>query len=264
MARSAAILLIVGVLSAPLAAQATVKGALERVVTGVPFVADSVTEFIQTVSDGSHVRRTVTAVVARDSRGRTRYPLNLSPLIIGEPRTLTIVRDPVASVSYTMDSKELVARRENIRPQAPTTDDGSASASALSVATNIARQTLMSVLNARGNAAVAAGTRLIPASLADRTLDGLVVSGARMNATVGAGQIGNDRALTFAAEIWYSGDLRIVMVSTVSDPIAGDTIFRIANLRRSEPDASLFEIPSGYRVIGAGVSAERGRGRVEE
>jgi len=230
----------------------------------VPFVADSVTEFIQTASDGSHVRRTATAVVARDSLGRARYPLNLSPVITGEPRTLTIIRDPVAGVTYTIDSKELVARRENIRPQALAADTRGASANAVSVATNIARQSLMSALNAQSNYAVAVGTRLIPTSLPDRTVEGLAVSGARMSATVSAGQIGNDKALTFTAEVWYSGDLRIVIVSTVSDPIAGDTTFRIANLRRSEPDANLFEIPSGYRVIGAGVSAARGRGRVEQ
>src|SRR5258708_4889303 len=77
---------------------ATVNGALERIVTGTPFSADSITEVVQTASDGSHVKKTTTAVVARDSNGRTRYSQNLSPLLPGGPRVLTIIRDPVAGV----------------------------------------------------------------------------------------------------------------------------------------------------------------------
>src|SRR5260370_19860885 len=90
-------------------------GALERVVIGAPFSADSVTEIVQTASDGSHLKQATTAVVARDSNGRTRYSQNLSPLLPVGPRILTIIRDPVAGVRYWIDSDQKVVRRELIR-----------------------------------------------------------------------------------------------------------------------------------------------------
>src|SRR5258708_320272 len=93
---------------------ATANGAFERIVTGAPFSAESITEVVQTAVDGSHVKRTTTAVVARDSQGRTRYSQNLSLLLPGGPRVLTFIREPVAGVKYEMDSRDTVARRELI------------------------------------------------------------------------------------------------------------------------------------------------------
>src|SRR5438105_11627217 len=93
---------------------ATANGAFERIVTGAPFSAESTTEVVQTAVDGSHVKRTTTAVVARDSQGRTRYSQNLSLLLPGGPRFLTFIRDPVTGVRYLMDSHDTVARRELI------------------------------------------------------------------------------------------------------------------------------------------------------
>ena len=91
---------------------ATVTGALERVVTGAPFSAESVTEFFQTATDGSHVKQATTAVVARDSNGRTRYSQTFLPLLPGGPKVFTTIRDPVAGVRYWIDSNEKLARRK--------------------------------------------------------------------------------------------------------------------------------------------------------
>src|SRR5258708_26223530 len=96
------------------ASPATTKGALERLVTGAPFSAESKTEIVQTLADGSHVKRVKVDVVARDSSGRTRYSKSLTPLTPGGLRVLTFIRDRVAGVRYLMDSKETVARREQL------------------------------------------------------------------------------------------------------------------------------------------------------
>ena len=37
-----------------------------------------------------------------------------------------------------------------------------------------------------------------------------------------------------------------------SDPTAGETVYRLTNSRRSEPERSLFQVPAGYAVQEAG------------
>jgi hypothetical protein len=245
-----------------IASPATATGALERVVTGEPFVAESVTELVQTASDGSHVRHSATAVVARDSAGRTRYSQNLSLSLPGELRVLTIIRDPVAGVRYVIYASEKTALRESIRNGPPGREGrgippGPASSSQ-EAATKIARQAVASMLSAHRVGDSRQGLRIAAAPLGDRTIEGLVVGGASAQAEAPAGEIGNEKPLTFTAEAWYSNELGIVVMSKASDPLREETTFQLRQLKRTEPSPELFDVPRGYRVTGAGVSPERG------
>jgi hypothetical protein len=241
---------------------------LERVVTGGPFSAESVTEFLQTASDGSHVKHTTTAVVARDSNGRTRYSQNLSPLLPGAPRIFTTIRDPIAGIRYWIDPNQKVAQREFIRAPAsgnePRSSAGQESGTPQEAAIKVARQSLASLLSTSGGAAPGRSAHPDTTSLGDQTIEGVAATGARVSAVVPSGQIGNEKPLTFAAEAWYSQELRIIVMSKVSDPVLGDTTFQLTHLRRVEPDSSLFEVPSGYRITGAGASSGSGPGRGKE
>jgi hypothetical protein len=49
-------------------------------------------------------------------------------------------------------------------------------------------------------------------------------------------------------ETWYAPDLQITVYTKHSDPRSGDTVFRLDNLKREEPAASLFAVPSDYTV----------------
>jgi hypothetical protein len=245
---------------------ATANGALERIVTGEPFVAESVTELLQTAFDGSHIRHTATAIVARDSAGRTRYSQNLSLLLPGSPRVLTIIRDPVAGLRYLIYANEKSARRELIRNgpsgRAPQESLRGPAWSSQEAATKIARQAVASMLSAHvGDSRQ--GVRIATAPAGDRSIEGLVVAGASAQAELPAREIGNEKPLTFTAEAWYSNELGIVVMSKASDPVQGETTFQLRQLKRIEPSPELFEVPHGYRVTGAGASSEPGgrRGR---
>ena len=244
---------------------ATANGAFERNVTGVPFSAESVTELVQTAVDGSHVKRTTTAVVARDSQGRTRYSQNVSLLLPGGPRVLTFIRDPVAGVRYLMDSRETVARREPI-PTASAARAGTTGGQPWSpqeAAIKVARQSVRSMLSSRS--ATLSQTVLSDATpLGDQVVEGVTAAGAKVSAVVGAGVIGNDKPLTFSSEAWYSPELSIIVMSRVSDPIMGDTNFQITKLRRGEPNPELFAVPATYRIVGAGIAAEPEPQRVKK
>ncbi len=232
-------------------APATEKGAYERLVTSAPFSAESITEVIQTASDGSHVRRATTAVVARDSEGRTRFSQSLSSLLPGPQRVLTIIRDPVAGVRYLIDSKETVARREPL-PSASMTAKPALPWTPQEAAAKVARQSLLSMLSGRVNAALTQGLRVDLTPLGDQTMEGLLTTGARATTVVPVGQMDNEKALTFVSEAWYAPELSIIVMSKVSDPILGETDFQLTKLKRAEPNPSFFEIPSGYRIAGPG------------
>ncbi len=244
---------------------ATANGAFERIVTGVPFFADSITVVVQTAVDGSHVKSTTTAVIARDSHGRTRYSQNLSLLLPGGPHVLTFIRDPIAGIRYSMDSREAVARREALptRSLVPGDTAGVQLWSPQDAAIKIARQSVKSMLSAR-NAALSQSLHSEATPLGDQLVDGIPASGARVSAVVPAGQIGNDKPLTFSSEAWYSPELSIIVMSRVSDPVTGDTNVQITKLRRGEPNPDLFVVPPGYRIVGPAISSEPGPQRVKD
>ena len=85
------------------------KFALGKVVTGAPYSANAVTESTQTLSDGNQIVRKNEAKVYRDSEGRTRIDQRLETIgkwsANGEAPMITIINDPVAGVSYSIDQR---------------------------------------------------------------------------------------------------------------------------------------------------------------
>jgi hypothetical protein len=63
-----------------------------------------------------------------------------------------------------------------------------------------------------------------------------------------AGEIGNRNAIVVSDETWYAPDLQVTVYTKHSDPRSGDTVFRLDSLKREEPAASLFSVPSDYTV----------------
>ncbi len=84
--------------------------------------------------------------------------------------------------------------------------------------------------------------------LGTQVLEGLVAEGIRNTSTLEAGAIGNDRPINIVSERWMSGDLKTVMLTKHSDPRSGEEVFRLTNVNRGNPDASLFQLPSGYTL----------------
>src|ERR1041384_3857880 len=80
-----------------------------KTVKGAPYSAEAVTETIQTLADGNRIVNRMTSSVYRDSEGRTRREQSLKGLgILGageEPWQTIFINDPVAGVTYTLDSR---------------------------------------------------------------------------------------------------------------------------------------------------------------
>ena len=87
-------------------------------------------------------------------------------------------------------------------------------------------------------------------SLGTREFDGIKAEGTMTTHTIPAGQIGNERPIAITSERWFSPDLFVVVYAKTSDPRAGDTTYRLTNVKRGEPPADLFKVPADYRQRG--------------
>ncbi len=85
-------------------------------------------------------------------------------------------------------------------------------------------------------------------SLGKQMIEGIEAEGKRTVTTIPVGAIGNERSIEIVSESWYSPELQTTVMSKRTDPTSGETTFRLTNIRRGEPDASLFQVPSDYTV----------------
>jgi hypothetical protein len=84
--------------------------------------------------------------------------------------------------------------------------------------------------------------------LGTRDFNGVKAEGKLRSYEIPAGEIGNRNPIVVSDETWYSPDLQVTVYTKHSDPRSGDTMFRLDNLKREEPAASLFAVPSDYTV----------------
>jgi hypothetical protein len=85
--------------------------------------------------------------------------------------------------------------------------------------------------------------------LGTETMEGMLVTGVRTTRTIPAGEIGNERAMTIVTEVWTSPDLKTVIYSKRTDPRMGEQTFRLTNVVRAEPGASLFIVPADFKIV---------------
>lgn len=249
-----------------------IGGAPVAPVTGAPYSATMTDETTQTLSDGTHITQSTTGTVARDSQGRTRQdaPLpSFGNLSAADVPHLVFIQDPVAQVSYTLDLTNKTAQKMTAMPPPPGADVGA----------NVAANDKFFVQMAGpGQVQVADGGPMPPLppppgaaqpgvvmyhrtivgdgefanatteDLGSQTMQGVTVTGTRTTRTIPKGQIGNDAPISIVTEVWTSPELRTVIYSKRTDPRMGVQTFQLTNISRSEPDPSLFTVPTGFSV----------------
>lgn len=203
-----------------------------KLVTGQPLTAEATTESVQTLADGNRITRTTHVTLYRDSQGRTRRETvfsGIGPLAAdGKLHTLIKIHDPVAGKSYILDPERKVARQ---MPEAKRYFRGGHP---------LDRSQFRKL---RGM-----GEDVKTESLGTQTIGGIGAEGTRYTRTIPAGQIGNEKPIVVTSERWYSSDLQMMVMTKHSDPRFGDSTYTLSNIQRSEPDAALFTVPSGYTL----------------
>lgn len=84
--------------------------------------------------------------------------------------------------------------------------------------------------------------------LGTKTILGLQATGTRVTRTIPAEQMGNAKPIEVVTERWMSNDLQIPLLTVHTDPMMGTMTHKVTSVNRAEPDASLFQIPSDYKV----------------
>jgi hypothetical protein len=89
--------------------------------------------------------------------------------------------------------------------------------------------------------------------LEHKTIEGIAVEGRKTTTVIPAGQIGNEQPITITSEEWRSPELNLLVLTKHSDPRSGESSYRLVNIIRAEPDASLFMVPADYTVRDTGI-----------
>jgi hypothetical protein len=270
-----------------------------KLVKGAPYSAEVVTETIQTLGDGNRIVQSSSAKIYRDSAGRTRREQSFKAIgpwaVSGEPPVMISINDPVAGVSYNLNSNMKTAHKVTMprladpsgfakeRAELKEKIDKLRAAGATEAGVNVTNEVVIkegasvayssvartgvATGGGAGGGAVIRGVRpsmpmpvgggvfswtsdaeVNQEQLAPQTIEGVVAEGTRATFTIAAGKIGNERPIVTVNERWYSQELQAVVLSKNSDPRMGETTYRLTNIDRSEPDPSLFQVPTDYRV----------------
>src|SRR6266404_1734000 len=261
-------------------------------VKGAPYSAQAVTETTQTLGDGNRIVNKVTSSLYRDGEGRTRRDQTLKLLggvgEGGEPLQTIFINDPVAGVSYALDSRSRVAHKsmpfhfESMTMRANSPDGppppGAGGEKSVRVEAGSGER-----IEIRTQTAPLAGPppgvpspegeqfslrteggvgsnfmfvrkdkdpnhNVVKESLDKQVFEGVEAEGTRTTFAIPAGEIGNERPIEVVSERWYSPGVQMVVMSRHTDPRFGETIYRLTNISRDEPAKSLFEVPAGYTV----------------
>ena len=224
-------------------------------VKGAPFCATVTTEHTQTFADGNRIHTAENSNICRDSEGRTRREASLNLLGAGPqasaPKLITIL-DPVAGVRYMLDSENKVAHKMTLPQPGSTPDRGLPKGGEVFV-----------MRSSGGPAGPGFSTNMLyrkagldsnepaPATenLGDQTIDGIHVTGTRITTTIPSGKMGNDKPIAVTSERWYSPELQATVMTKHEDPWAGELQTKFTNVNTSEPDPSLFVVPSDYKIV---------------
>lgn len=90
----------------------------------------------------------------------------------------------------------------------------------------------------------------VVSSLGSKDIEGVRAHGEQTTWTIEAGKVGNEKPIQITREVWTSPDLLLTVLTRDVDPRRGETIYRLANLKRAEPDAALMKVPVDYAVRG--------------
>src|SRR5689334_1925788 len=254
-----------------------------KTVKGAPYSAESVTETIQTLADGNRIINRITSTVYRDSDGRTRREQTLKGLSMfgtgEEPLQTIFINDPVAGVTYALDTRSHVANKSmtfrfelggKSRVEGGQQFEFKVEPGTAAVA-GTGRSMILTApigppppgaadvdhfaLRTEGGVAGTYVFKTAPGAnnevqeqLGKQTIEGVEAEGMRTTITIPAGEIGNERPIEIVTERWYSPELQLVVMSHHSDPRTGETTYKLTNINRAEPAKSLFEVPAGYTV----------------
>jgi hypothetical protein len=252
-------ILILGTLAAqPPTAAFNVAGPVGGpAVQGAPYSAEMVTPYDNVLTGGKRLHGETHGKVYRDSQGRTRTESDaVLPAASEQKSVLIFINDPVQHTMTFLDSRTMTARvnpwnaasgaySPSLGGPAPLGNPPTPAPGTTAVPTStVAAATPLGRASAGG--ALAGATN--PEDLGTREMEGVTVRGTRVTRTVDppAGGAGTSRSIVTTT--WISPDLQVAVLTETDDTQSGNRATKLVNIVRTEPDATLFQIPAGYTV----------------
>jgi hypothetical protein len=203
-------------------------GESHKTVTGAPMTVVVSTTRDTTLADGNTIHTDGQTTIYRDSQGRVRreiqFELN-TPTTGAAKRTMVVITDPVSGNRYMLNPQNKTAHQMPLRGPKPPAGASDSERPPKPPQDNVTSE-----------------------SLGTKTILGLQATGTKVTRTIPAGQIGNAKAISVVTERWESADLQIPLSMSHSDPMMGTVTTTATSVNRAEPDASLFQVPSDYKV----------------
>lgn len=202
-------------------------------VAGAPYSAEAVTTTTHVDTDGKRVDQTVSRKMYRDSQGRTRQDT--------DPAGNIVISDPGLQTNTTLDPRTHTAR--------------TAPAIFFRTGGDVPLATVQPGVDPQfsgpsDSPVVITGRMILPGSaqaeapvveqLGTQVIEGVAAQGTRRTVRTPSGPV--------VDETWYSPDLHLNVMTRHSDPSAGETTYRLTNIKRAEPDPALFQVPQDYRM----------------
>lgn len=247
-----------------------------KVVKNAPYSAQAVSEKVQSLSDGNQITVRTATSFYRDSAGRTRREMTTED---GEVRTIiirdadgatTILRPRDKTATRVKARREMAAaareqaraRIEQLRKEGKL--PGGAAGREAVIVKRVERLTGETGHGVGLGARIAGAygdrewsSKAVTRELGSRDFGGVKAEGKMRTYEIPAGELGNRNPIVVTHETWYSPELQVTVYSKHSDPRTGDNTYRLENLKREEPPASLFAVPSEYTVTDARVRIDR-------
>ena len=220
-----------------------------EVVTAAPYTATATTETTQVLADGNRIVNNTSSFVARDSQGRTRRETDLhriGTLQVDSPKTI-FINDPTTHTQYIFnpggDATKVIRSEGNWKEGPQIIDLRGTRERRVKDKFFITTQGLKEQSQEKESA-----EQVKHEDLGTQTIEGVSAQGRRETTTIPAGQIGNERPIEIVSETWFSPELHTMVLRKHSDPRIGESTYRLTEIKRVEPDASLFQPPAGTKV----------------
>jgi hypothetical protein len=203
---------------------------------GIPLTADIVTTHVQYLSDGNKISNEETSHFYRDSEGRTRRENKLMlPGHSTDTPTMIMINDPVAHTRFVLNKVHKSADQVVV-------EDGPPDANVMYMKKRRDEQ----VVTGKDSSKETQPEN--KEDLGTQSIEGVTAHGTRTSHVIPAGKIGNEKPITVTTESWFSDEVGLEVLRVHKDPWSGEVTTKVTNIRRGEPEASLFVAPADYKV----------------
>jgi hypothetical protein len=222
-------------------------GGFERTVTGAPYSGTEVSTSVQTLANGNTITRTRQTNIFRDGQGRVRMETTMQHPD-GTSSTHITIHDPVAGVNHNIDPQSKTSHDEVLHaPPANGQGRGRGPGGPGGPGARPNNGSRPDVATGRGPRRT--DPNMVTEQLGMQTMSTVAATGTRMTRTIPVGAEGNSQPIVSVHETWMADDLKVPVMVKSSDPRFGTTQTQLTNVVRAEPDATLFQVPTGYTVV---------------